>query len=292
MNARRFGLVVVVLFVLAAWCLAPGVAGAAGGDTTPPQLHALTVTPAVVDTTPGPQSVTVTATITDDLSGVSSPVYVNFMSPVHGQFQHAYLVPAGGATYAGTITIPRYAENGVWTPVYFEFGDAAGNEVVLYAPSLAAMGATITVSGPSDTAPPSLDTLTVNPSSIDVSSASQSVTVTAVVEDALSGVSDVVVVFWSPSHGQHRYLALAHVSGDTYAGTVTFPRYAESGTWTVYYFEAHDAAGNTLDLGGAGLVTIAVTGISDTTPPAVGGMAVTPTAIEVVVRRQVEPAPV
>src|SRR5690349_20699223 len=41
------------------------------GDTTPPQLVSLTITPSAIDTSTAPQSVTVKAHITDDLAGLS-----------------------------------------------------------------------------------------------------------------------------------------------------------------------------------------------------------------------------
>jgi hypothetical protein len=41
-------------------------------DTTPPTLQALSLSTNMIDTSGGPQVVTVTATITDDLSGVGS----------------------------------------------------------------------------------------------------------------------------------------------------------------------------------------------------------------------------
>ncbi len=71
--------------------------GAASGtsDTTPPELTALSLIPASVDITASAQTVTIDATITDDLSGVASS-QIQFTSPSGNQYQTGFFAAAGG----------------------------------------------------------------------------------------------------------------------------------------------------------------------------------------------------
>ena len=98
------------------------------GDTTPPVLSALTLSPSAVDVSSGAKIVTVIATITDDLVGVaagtqcpgynSSPVQIRFRSPSGNQIQTGMAVPSGEAVYSFQVPVPRYSESGTWTIDY------------------------------------------------------------------------------------------------------------------------------------------------------------------------------
>ncbi len=99
------------------------------GDTTPPVLSALALSPAAVDVASALDVVVVTTTITDDLSGVAastlcgwayhgSPSQIRFESPSGGQIQDGIAESLGGDTYALRVTVPQYAEQGTWTVVY------------------------------------------------------------------------------------------------------------------------------------------------------------------------------
>jgi hypothetical protein len=128
-------------------------------DTTPPTLQAFSVNPTGVDTTGGPQTVTGTATITDDVSGVEDttdpcPPYcggttqMTFSSPSGDQTIVGFFGHTTGDTYQASITVPQFAEDGVWTIHSFNLYDLAGNSRLLAASDVAALGidATITVS--------------------------------------------------------------------------------------------------------------------------------------------------
>jgi len=88
------------------------------------------------------------------------------------------------------------------------------------------------------------------PKSVDVSSSSQTITVTAHVTDDNSGVSYVQPLFSSPSGQQSATAGLTLVSGTAqdgiYQGIVTIPESAESGTWTMGQFWVGDVVGNSL----------------------------------------------
>ena len=104
--------------------------------------------------------------------------------------------------------------------------------------------------GTADVTPPQLVSVDFTPKSVDVSSSSQTITVTAHVTDDNSGVSYVQPLFSSPSGQQSATAGLTLVSGTAqdgiYQGIVTIPESAESGTWTMGQFWVGDVVGNSL----------------------------------------------
>jgi len=105
----------ICLIVLA---IAPTAAVAQVSDTTPPTLVGLNVSPITIDVTSSSQSVTVTANITDDLSGFRH-LYVVFLSPSEKQQRYRYIYasehpsedPTDGI-FSGAIDFPVYSEEG------------------------------------------------------------------------------------------------------------------------------------------------------------------------------------
>src|SRR3982750_593986 len=69
-----------------------------------------------------------------------------------------------------------------------------------------------------DLTPPQLVSIDFTPKSVDVSSASQTVTVTAHLTDDNTGVSDAAVQFGSPSSGQTVYAYFSRISGTAQDG--------------------------------------------------------------------------
>src|SRR5436309_436893 len=121
-SLRLLSAALVVLTLSAALGIAPA---AASNDSTAPVVEGLTVSPSSIDTSGGAKTVTVTAHITDDLSGVSQSccngVSVNFKSP-SGQYAYATFYgtqrtsgTAQDGEYSYTMTLPRYSEQGTWT---------------------------------------------------------------------------------------------------------------------------------------------------------------------------------
>lgn len=122
----------VVLMLLTAFLLGIGAIPVhAGSDTTPPQLVSFTITPDQIDVSSSSQTVTVSAVITDDLSGVSIESNVELYSPSTNQWTYGFFDHASGDTYTTTLVIPQYAENGIWRDWYFFLEDNATNQVVV-----------------------------------------------------------------------------------------------------------------------------------------------------------------
>jgi hypothetical protein len=144
---------VLSLLVLLA-VLATSMPAAAVSDTTPPQLVSLSVTPNQVDASNSDQLVTVSANITDDLSGVcaqgdSCPAgtsQVQLFSP-SGQQQAVtgFFAIVSGDSYTATVTLKQYAEEGIWKDWHVWLFDKAGNYVVLDEYDLLRLGTNVAV---------------------------------------------------------------------------------------------------------------------------------------------------
>ncbi len=193
-------------------------------DTAPPVLTGLTFSPMAVNTTSSSATVTVTAQVTDDLSGVQQ-VNVDFVSPSGSQAVQANLNLSSGSnlngTWTGIATVPAYSEPGTWTagPVYS--WDTVLNGRDYSTAQLQALGfpTQLSVTTNPDTAPPVLTGLTFSPMAVDTTSSSATVTVTAQVTDDLSGVQQVNVDFVSPSGSQAVQANLNLSSGSNLNGT-------------------------------------------------------------------------
>ncbi|HJQ99896.1 MAG TPA: hypothetical protein VJ826_16390 [Candidatus Polarisedimenticolaceae bacterium] len=152
---------------------------------------------------------------------------------------------------------------------------------------LLAVGTTI-ARADCDTTAPALTAFNFTPTSINTTSASQTVTCTMTLTDALSGVASATCSFTSPDllH-QQSCSAAAPTTGTPQNGTwsclITFPRYAPSGTWTAGVL-ATDAVGNltSVDPNDQGLPSLlTVTSDPDTVAPALTNFTLNPTAVTV-----------
>ena len=250
MKVSVFGRAALALLILAA---APGwLPSRAQCDNTPPSFTAFGFSPSSVNTTAASQNVTCTITVTDDISGVAQ-AGCSFQSP---SFQHTVscssVAPASGnplnGTYTCVVTLPRYAEAGVWQ-ANLSATDVDGNDASL-SWFLFPVGfpTDLAVTSDPDTIPPVLTGLTLGTPSIDTSGSSQSVTCNMAVTDAKSGVSAATCAFTAPGSSQARGCSSnTPATGTRQSGTFScaaiFPRYSDAGTWTTSVFLV-DAAGN------------------------------------------------
>jgi hypothetical protein len=182
-------------------------------DVTAPVLESLSVSPASVDTSGASAEITVTARITDDLSGFSSSswLYAYFRSP-SGDKQFGIGLPGDDlisgtpldGVYETTRSLPQFSELGTWTLVEVNLRDAAGNRKYWSEAELAAAGydLSFTQTGAGDVTAPVLESLSLSPLSVDTSGASAELTLTARITDDLSGFSSsswLYAYFRSPS---------------------------------------------------------------------------------------------
>jgi hypothetical protein len=148
------------------------------------------------------------------------------------------------------------------------------------------------ISTAEDTTPPQLVQLSFTPTTIDVSSTTQHVTVTVRITDDLSGSSQPWIRFESPSGTQVSDALGDVVSGDPedriYDSVHTFPVFSESGTWHLDYIDVSDAVGNHRRYTEADLITLGfptvlevVSATPDTQPPELIDFSFSPTTIDV-----------
>jgi Ca2+-binding RTX toxin-like protein len=226
---------------------------AGGCDTDAPTLVDFSVAPASIDTSTGSQLVTFTAHLTDQITGVDeNATQVTVFAPDGSERATLPVQLASGdvddGTFEASFTVPQYAPQGSWT-VALELVDQAANAEPWSSGELVAASfpSGFSQTGPGDDTPPILQSFAINPGSIDTSASSQSVTFTLDLTDDLAGVdlSGSRVSVFNPSGDPRGEDTLSLVSGTptngTFEATVTIPRYAQQGTWTVTLDLADDA---------------------------------------------------
>ena len=102
--------------------------------------------PTSIDTSAAPQTITVTARITDDLAGFYDGA-VYFYSPSLGQSAHAGFGPSNrvsgtdlDGTYKDSMTVRKFSEQGTWAVRNANWVDNASNRAELSTADLVAMG--------------------------------------------------------------------------------------------------------------------------------------------------------
>ena len=302
------------LFVIVVCCflLAPAPA-LAQSDVQAPQLVEFSFAPASVDVLTGPQSVTVTLRVTDDISGVevsNSQMEVRFRSPSGAQFR-GVSGPGSGflrilghgldGTWEGSFDIPQFSEDGIWTIEFVFLADEVSNTVALDADDLENLGfpTELDVISVQDSQPPQLAAMVLTPS-IDVSAGPATVTATLQVIDDLTGmqpgVSQLEIRFRSPSGQQFRGASglgfeFLLITGDALDGQwradFEVPQFSEAGTWMLEFVFLADAVGNATILDaaqvqGLGLPTEfeVISAPDDTAPPQLVDLSLLPILID------------
>ena len=228
-------------------------------DSAAPQATQVSITPAHIDTSSAAQTVDVSVTVTDDLSGVNG-VSGWLHSARSEQQQPVYLPLSSGdemsGVYTGTATLPRLSASGEWT-LFLSASDAVGNS--LGSDLEGASAQTTNDAAVEDVTPPQLAELSVTPSVFDTESAAQDLSITARTTDDLAGVSYLLVRVRPLLSEQMRLVELDRVSGDgldtVLSGTITLPCGAEVGPWRTDV-ELRDGVGNRATYGPDQLATL------------------------------------
>src|SRR5437867_4984709 len=239
----------------------------AQSDTQPPRLISLTLDLGNVEVTNVNQIVTLQLHLQDDLSGIDSTsanrVGVTLTSASGNQVVSGLSQTQGGVILDGVfqvpVTIPRYAEPGLWRITSVRLRDNAGNSVSLDNAALVAAGLVNMVQvqdANPDTAPPVLQGVSLSPPGVDLSSAAQAITVDLVLTDDRSGIVQGLVSLddfsmISPSGTQSRFLSVSQfqlLSGNSTSGTYRaifiMPQYSEPGVWKVNSVRLRDNVGS------------------------------------------------
>jgi hypothetical protein len=133
------------------------IAAHAAEDVTPPQVTAFNISPTQIDTSELDQQITITMTVTDDLSGncyyninntdctMIGSMQVNLTPLIGTQSKEAiwhFNLISGDAmngTYQEVVTIPRWSKSGVWQVSAVHLVDKLGNRRDIYTSELSAM---------------------------------------------------------------------------------------------------------------------------------------------------------
>ena len=229
-------------------------------DTTAPALTEFDFNPKTIDVSAGPQTVTITLRITDDLSGFDFGNFL-FLSPsgqqvISGGYNAPFRVSGNSldGVYQVSASIPQFSEAGTWRVIQVFLRDQVGNTAVLSQSDLISRGfpTELVVNGGPDLAPPDLAEFSFDPTSIDVSAGAQNLTLTLRITDTLSGFDFGNFLFLSPSGQQvisGGYNAPFRVSGNSLDGvyqvSASVPQFSEAGTWRLIQVFLRDQVGNT-----------------------------------------------
>lgn len=115
-----------------------GATASAQGDITPPVLVEITIEPLNVDTSNGPQVITVTVRFTDDLSGFRSAL-INFRPVTAPQsqtplFSGSDLIDGDehDGFYRQAFVLPQFAAEGQWYARQLTLSDRADNSQTFF----------------------------------------------------------------------------------------------------------------------------------------------------------------
>jgi Bacterial Ig-like domain (group 3)/IPT/TIG domain len=239
-----------LMAVLAVLCIASLIAAtgaSAAEDHEPPELVSLSISPSEVNVAEASRSVTITAHLKDNLSGVDL-ADISFKGPGSQTAFTSLALIEGSDTngiYRNTVTIPRFAEAGEWRITQFDLRDHVENRLLLDASQLKEleMPFSIQVSEaeepkeeepPAETSLPRLSELSFEPGEINVTESEAVVRVDAHIE-AEAGLKEGYVRFRSPNGLTELTQSFERLSGTEfdghYAVKVLFPHGAEGGKW-------------------------------------------------------------
>ena len=270
-------------------------------DVEAPHLVSISFTPSAVDVRTTPQYVTVTAEITDNLSGVTSG-YASFFSPNRSESAYGYLYRVSGTelagSYSGTVVFNPGVESGDWILDSFAAWDIVGNNRYLYGDALAAIqpARTLTVISIPDNTKPQITGLRITPQTIDVSAADQTITIQADFADDVVGLLPEGSWTFSPTlkspSGQQRRLGGGNLWTVLPGGTPThatwqtqfvIPKSSEGGQWSVESIDQYDPLNREWIWTAADLVSTdlnpyfqVTSRTPDLTPPTIADITVSP----------------
>jgi hypothetical protein len=274
---------------------------AARADSAPPALVGFAFSPASIDTTSTPAEVTVTARLTDDISGVASMrVVFSHQDVLSEPHDCESSVPVSGTALDGlfscTVVFPQFSETGTWKVFVVDLLDLAGNRDLRTTMELAASGfpTDLQVVTQPDATPPALAGFNFLPRAIDTSTAAGRITVSFHVTDDRSGIAWAKVTFVGPgATGTIRgCTSLAVLPGQdpaldlVLACDVDFPQFSAEGMWRVFGVDIEDVAGNSRQYATSGLFALGfptdlnITSTPDTTAPQLIDFSFSPAAID------------
>jgi hypothetical protein len=269
-------------------------------DIKPPTVTSIAPSPASIDTSSGPQTVTFDVGLADDLSGFAFGDLTLTSPDTNDSSVGSFSDPTSGTDLSGhfttTVDLPQYGPSGSWT-ISLDLTDNSGNQRLYSSADLIAAGlpGTYSVTTAPDSVAPQAASLSFDPTSVNTTGGAADVLVNAHLTDNASGADSAELVLTSPDNKHEVDTSLQLVAGDNrdgyWQGGLHFGQYLQSGDWTIE-LDLSDVAGNEADLtstalSNAGLpTTYTVTAASDTTPPTPTSITVSPPSIDVRTQQQ------
>jgi hypothetical protein len=269
-------------------------------ETDPPVFSNLSVSPSTVDVSSSSQTVTLTLDVTD-ASGVNIPGTIPNIAKLGSSNINANLAwqrTSGdnkNGSYSATVIVPTTASPGGYYLSSFYWSDIWGNSAISSTPSdggASNNGLTV-INSVTETDPPVFSNLSVSPSTVDVSSSSQTVTLTLDVTDA-SGVNipgTIPNIAKLGSSNINANLAWQRTSGDnkngSYSATVIVPTTASPGGYYLSSFYWSDIWGNSAisstpsDGGASNNGLTVINSVTETDPPVFSNLSVSPSTVDV-----------
>ena len=302
MNRTRLAIGILLLAIALAACsqtAETSISPSPRHDITPPELIDVSLDLSEVDVSGEDREITVTARVTDDLSGVDLAEF-HFVGPTMRQEATATLesVLFGLITdgeFVGNLTLPRYSEAGTWRLERVSVVDHVGNRREYDPDALAFLGPSTSIEVTAtveDIRAPELVDLSIDRSEVDVSAEDARVDVAVLATDDLSGVKSVHFYWvtpwnndekdnlleWSPwiSNGEGEFLLKM--------GWLDFE---PSGTWRIARIEIYDNVGNLREYNSGELTELELStsfeitgGPKDVMPPELISLAVEPPSVD------------
>ena len=169
-------------------------------DTTPPEISDFSIFPMEIDVTEGDDTVEVTISVSDDLSGLDY-MSIYFTSPSGLRIANVSFSDwtSGAISYTGTgiLVIQQYWESGEWDLDRIYLSDKMDNSVEYYSNDMENMGFphSFNVISEEDLLAPELTYFDISPTDIDVSEGYDTVEVTISFSDNISGLDYIYVSF-------------------------------------------------------------------------------------------------
>ena len=224
-------------------------------DNVAPALVSFAIAPIPVDVSASSKIITVTARLTDNLSGVRT-VSANIELPNGSTINSLGTLPLPLTALDGMweleFTIPKFTLPGTANITSLNAVDTSGNQITYTAMSMPAIGTfgttgfNIINSNPDNTAP-SLTSFTVTPASVNITLAAQNIIVRATASDNIAGVKSASVTIRLPNNTFQSTTALYDITSSStlngqWDATFTIPLQTLPGTGKVFQLTLLDSA--------------------------------------------------
>ncbi|MCR6112621.1 G5 domain-containing protein [Bacillus sp. A301a_S52] len=252
----------------------------AAGDSTPPVLESVEISPKEVNVG---DTIKIKAKISDDFSGVRF-AHVAFKSPSEERNHSIHLNENEETGYwEGSYVVQDFDESGEWKLQYIYVIDNAGNRKN-YQPTEIETNINFIINNSNgDSTPPVLESVEISPKEVNVG---DTIKIKAKISDDFSGVRFAHVAFKSPSEERNHSIHLNENEETGYwEGSYVVQDFDESGEWKLQYIYVIDNAGNRKNYQPTEIETninfIINNSNGDSTPPVLESVEISPKEVNV-----------